>query len=345
MLRKRVIVHAGYHKTGTTSIQTALTNSRERLRAAGVLYPHSGVPPRFPYGQHLLPWSLMKRPPAGFSFTAAARAALWRELCAEIDSRPEPLVILSSEEFDRLDALEIAVLAQNLRCHDIVPVIFLRDHADLIESMFRTYVIHLEYSGPVEQFAAEEAPRLDCAAMTGDWIAVARGGAAVVMSYEDAAIRENAIAAFFDAAGLDLGLCREEQALRANASMPAFVCEVVRDLRARGVDEPRIQVWVAEVLAAGLPPRLNTEFVSMPRGLATRLHQRFAAEAAAIAADPALNARLRGSLVPAAPAPEPQVVRDATHARELLRQAIRDGRAITEPLPARHGRGVADHPD
>ena len=324
-----------------------MTNSRERLRAAGVLYPHSGVPARFPYGHHLLPWSLMKRPPAGYSFTAAARVALWRDLCAEINSGSEPLVVLSSEEFDRLDALEIASLAQNLSGHDIVPVIFLRDHADLIESMFRTYVIHLEYAGPVARFAAEEAPRLDCAGMIGDWIAIARRGAAVIMSYEDAAIRQNSIAAFFDAAGLDLELCREDKTLCANASMPAFVCEVVRDLRARRVDEPRIQVWVAEVLAAGLPPQLNTEFVSMPREVATGLHRRFAAEAAAIAANPALSASLRGSLVASARGAEPEVVRDATHARALLRRWLSDmGARISEPVPVpRDGASPATRTD
>lgn len=38
-MKQRLILHAGYHKTGTTAIQTFATHNREQLRARGIGYP------------------------------------------------------------------------------------------------------------------------------------------------------------------------------------------------------------------------------------------------------------------------------------------------------------------
>ena len=43
--RRRLLLHAGTPKTGTKSLQAALHASRDRLRAAGVLYPEAGLSP------------------------------------------------------------------------------------------------------------------------------------------------------------------------------------------------------------------------------------------------------------------------------------------------------------
>ena len=283
MQRKRVVIHAGYHKTGTTSIQVAMTRARQRLRAYGVLYPQSGVPDEFPYGHHLLPWSLMKQPPAGRSLAAAARDELWRELGDEITASPAAVVILSSEEFDRLDRAEISSVAERLQDHDIIPVIFLRNHADLIETMFRTHVIHLGYAASIQRFAAEEAPRLDFANMARDWMTVARSGAGIIMSYEDGSIRRDSVAAFRSAIELDADCLGGDQPVFVNTSAPAFVCEMVRHLRDQHGDEADVRQWIDEVLRVDFGTSVGTDYGCMPRELSAVLHRRFEAETTAIA--------------------------------------------------------------
>jgi hypothetical protein len=276
----RVVVHAGYHKTGTTSIQVTLTRSRERLRAAGILYPQTGVPPQFPYGHHLLPWSLTRvNPVLPISFDPQSAHDLWAELIAEIERSACPLVVLSSEEFDRLDAAAIRAAGAALSGYDVVPVVFVRNHAELIESMFRTHVVALGYTAPIARFAAEEAPRLDCADMVRDWGAVAAAGTALVIPYDDEAVRRDSVAAFLAAAGIDEGVLEPGARGRANPSLPAFVCETVRYLRGAGADEAELQRWLAWIGGLEFGSAANARFVCMPPALRDALNDRYAAEA------------------------------------------------------------------
>lgn len=238
----------------------------------------------------------MKQPPAGRSLVPAARDELWRELAYEIVASPAPVVILSSEEFDRLDQAEISSVAQRLHDHDIVPVIFLRNHADLIETMFRTHVVHLGYAASIQRFAAEEAPRLDFANMARDWMTVARPGAGIIMSYEDGSIRRDSVAAFRNAVELDADCLGGDQPVFVNTSAPAFVCEMVRHLRDQHADEVHVRQWIDEVLRVDFGSGAGSGYVCMPRELSAVLQRRFEAETTAIASDAGLRDRLRGAL-------------------------------------------------
>lgn len=50
MSRKRIVLHVGLHKTGSTSIQTMCRKNDSRLRAVGVLYPGPDIDPRLKKG-------------------------------------------------------------------------------------------------------------------------------------------------------------------------------------------------------------------------------------------------------------------------------------------------------
>ncbi len=41
-MAKQLIIHAGFPKTGTTSLQEALSANRQILLANGIYYPHAG---------------------------------------------------------------------------------------------------------------------------------------------------------------------------------------------------------------------------------------------------------------------------------------------------------------
>ncbi|QXD16183.1 hypothetical protein GQ464_004310 [Rhodocaloribacter litoris] len=59
---KKVFVHAGTHKTGSTSLQVFLAKTQVLLAEQGVLYPRSGRPDRkgvVSAGHHELAWSLL----------------------------------------------------------------------------------------------------------------------------------------------------------------------------------------------------------------------------------------------------------------------------------------------
>ena len=87
-----MFVHCGLHKTGTTAIQTAFAEHRDRLRAHGVLYPSRGS---HQVGHHNLAWELTGD--RRFDPAALTLARVVREIAAFGGD-----VVLSSEDFESI---------------------------------------------------------------------------------------------------------------------------------------------------------------------------------------------------------------------------------------------------
>lgn len=90
-----VLLHIGPQKTGSTAIQMAMHESRQKLAEHGVLYPGTGMRPRE------AGWAVLgigsavgRRPP---------RIAAWDRLVAEVDANVLPRVCVSNEDFARAD--------------------------------------------------------------------------------------------------------------------------------------------------------------------------------------------------------------------------------------------------
>jgi hypothetical protein len=87
---KRIFLHCGLHKTGTTSLQRFLHSNRSLLTDSGYAYPKSGL---FSYAHHNLAWELVDD--ERFSASRGNIAELLREI-----SCTHQHVILSSEDFE-----------------------------------------------------------------------------------------------------------------------------------------------------------------------------------------------------------------------------------------------------
>jgi hypothetical protein len=90
---RRLHVHIGTHKTGTTSIQLFLHDHRQRLRASGIYVPTTG---RVGPGHHNLAWE----PRRDVRFDPG-RGSLG-ELIAELRGVKERVAVISSEDFEYL---------------------------------------------------------------------------------------------------------------------------------------------------------------------------------------------------------------------------------------------------
>ena len=139
---RRVLIHAGTHKTGTTSLQALFTRHRGALRARGILYPTSGVLPNDDEIdiQTNVAWELMRHN----SFDPAVGTL--DDLIAEVASSDCEKVLLSSEEFSRLfdKPARMRLLKEafaDLGFTSAVALVF-RDIAEYADSMFITLVGH-----------------------------------------------------------------------------------------------------------------------------------------------------------------------------------------------------------
>lgn len=195
---RRALLHIGLEKTGSTSIQFALARSRERLAAAGRLYPRSAG--RF---SHVKLYSYASQGPLdeikgqlglrGPAETAAFRAELERALTEEVERSGAREVLLSNEHCSSrlLQAEELARLKALIGrfAGEIRVLLYLRPQWDLLASHYSTYV----KTGGTRPLAFPDekalAGKYDFRAVIERWQAVFGAEAVTVRRYvpEDAA--------------------------------------------------------------------------------------------------------------------------------------------------------------
>jgi hypothetical protein len=131
--QRRILIHAGLHKTGTTSLQQFLSLVTRELREQNVLYPSAGQPAEFPGGHHNVAWQL-----AGDRRFRTAAGTL-DDVAAEISAFPGD-VILSSEDFETIlgspERLSPLLNHQLLSKHSFTLVFYVREQASYLESLF-----------------------------------------------------------------------------------------------------------------------------------------------------------------------------------------------------------------
>ncbi|WP_141249606.1 hypothetical protein [Sphingobium sp. D43FB] len=250
-MSKRIFVHIGYHKTGSTSIQVALSGARDRLEENGFLYPEVGCPEWSKYGHHLLAWSVFSKVEHlptlhgnQASFTKSSRRSLWSDLRAEIDRSKAHNVIISSEEFDVCDVAAISKISSELKKYEIVPVFFIRNFADLIESNYNTTVVHSSGARPFKEFITNQRTRLDLNRMIQDWASISYDGTVHICNYDDRAVAKNSVDAFLKVIGAPDGVLSRNTGTRYNESLPVFVTELIQHLNAKGCGHPEVHRFI-----------------------------------------------------------------------------------------------------
>lgn len=129
---KRVFLHIGPHKTGTTSIQATLRFNRDYLETCGICYLPVGLgptPDRM-HGQHNLAWALSgdrRRLPDG---------ATWDDALRHIERAPFDDFVISSEAFSTFDTAMTRRLADILAGCEVGVIYTLRRHVDLMNSAY-----------------------------------------------------------------------------------------------------------------------------------------------------------------------------------------------------------------
>lgn len=138
---RKVVLHVGLEKTGTTFLQETFLLNQKQLASQGILYPKSGREGCHHY------W-LAKA--FGFCFEVEKfdrkKAALAiPELELELESTNKDTILISSEHFD-FNVTEEA--CQNFRsyfsAYDVDVVIFLRNQVDYAQSL---YIEHIKWGG------------------------------------------------------------------------------------------------------------------------------------------------------------------------------------------------------
>jgi hypothetical protein len=195
-------LHIGTHKTGTTSIQTALAQHAETLDKSGYIYPRTGRS-ESSVAHHNIAFSLFERDRFQAKFGDVD------ELLMEMRSSSKNIII-SSEEFVRVIHYNKAAFQQfvdNIAvfCHKTIIILYVRRQTDFLKS---NYFERLKsgFSLTFEDYVTQrldsdlsEFP-LDYARLISD-VGQVTGTAIVVRSY-DAVRAEGLVADFFGLLGI-----------------------------------------------------------------------------------------------------------------------------------------------
>jgi len=127
-------IHAGTHKTGTTSIQAMLASNEDALASAGVYIPKTGRISADSAGHHNLAFQLNN----GHQFNS--NGGTLNEVLEEISRCGLPTVCLSSEEFEFVAARpsKLQELFDGFRGigYDPRVILYLRPQADYLVSLY-----------------------------------------------------------------------------------------------------------------------------------------------------------------------------------------------------------------
>lgn len=131
---KTLYLHAGIHKTGSTSLQGTFHLSAEILQSFGIRYVGTG---RSGGAHHQLAREIRGKTKPG---ARMGEAILWQGALAEVEECSESIVVISSENFDSFGPRDVEKLNEVIRCSAIdcrVRVVFyLRSQATLLSSQY-----------------------------------------------------------------------------------------------------------------------------------------------------------------------------------------------------------------
>jgi hypothetical protein len=144
MSEKRLIIHPGFHKSGTTALQESFALNRPLLRENGIFYPPIGSK-----AHHRVAWALTQRP-WGWSKRGGEKTPekYWDRMSSRINGAKEETVILSSEFFSEIDGERIRKIRSEIKGRDIQILFTLRPLAKLLPSSYQQYLkygITIEY--------------------------------------------------------------------------------------------------------------------------------------------------------------------------------------------------------
>ena len=219
---KRIILHVGLEKTGTTYLQNVFSSNRERLSHAGILYPEAGVED----GHHY--W-LAKALGFAFQYEDFDRtrlAEVKKRFNSELENSDCQTILISSEHFDFNLSIEAC---EQVKCFlsdfDVSIVIFLRNQIDYAQSL---YIEHVKWGGQ-ETFKEflDTCGKFNFLEKIGMWQQV--GFPVHVVDYD--ACRSNILESFLETSGVTLAVSSLEfPQVKKNVSPSIDFIELVRQL-------------------------------------------------------------------------------------------------------------------
>jgi hypothetical protein len=132
---KKLIIHPGFHKTGTTALQQALSEVRDELSANGFNYPKIAG-----NAHHRAAWSIIEKTWGWKKRGGRLMAPVeWQRLDRKLRSSKDAAII-SSEFFSEANAEQLQVLKKNTQKADVQVIFTWRPLPFMLASSYQQYL-------------------------------------------------------------------------------------------------------------------------------------------------------------------------------------------------------------
>jgi len=227
MPQRKLILHIGWHKTGTTAIQAFLRQNRELLESqCGVYYPRSG---QGGSAHHVLAHAQIHSKPE--------RQALWGQLSHELRTNLDwRVALISSEAFSNGTLQQIQSIKEALTGDWAIQILsYLRPPDEALEARFAERVKRSECRESWREFLASQGP-LPYKSISRMWQSAFGADAVIVRPYDRRQWSGGELLIdFFEALGLGEALQTEGLVYpgRVNVSPDAEMLAVLREVSSR----------------------------------------------------------------------------------------------------------------
>ena len=276
-MKKRIIVHIGTHKTGTTSIQDALEAGRDVLMRRGVLYPLTNREP----------WPELSKHTSAFAAAKSRDPELIRRehdtLLAEFSASGCHTMIISEEGFSEPEDYCTGFFRSLAREFEVTAVCYFRRQDLFVESLYNQFVRERtrREARSINQFcrAPNVRSRLKYHAILGQWQAA--GIRPLALDFDQAVRGEGLLDSFLSVTGLTGAELAEKP---SNRSPDMHLILALARMNTMGLElELRPLIEAARAMNERFRrPRLSHLLGSAER---SRLIQEFAEENARLSAD------------------------------------------------------------
>jgi hypothetical protein len=132
---KKLIIHPGFHKTGTTALQQALSEVRDELSAKGFNYPKIAG-----NAHHRAAWSIIEKTWGWKKRGGRLMAPVeWQRLDRKLKSGKD-VAIISSEFFSEASAEQLQLLKKNTQKFDVQVIFTWRPLPFMLASSYQQYL-------------------------------------------------------------------------------------------------------------------------------------------------------------------------------------------------------------
>lgn len=241
-MKKKVYIHIGTHKTGTTAVQGFSANATAFLEAHGVYYPLIARPfiKKQSLGHHLIPWHLKKRniPASRYVEFAGREEEMLLALIESIHASACDSVVLSSEEFDTLNAVEIGALRQLFSDFDVRIIVYLRRKDTMIESMYQTNVLHYRLAQTIEEYTKKMPIPSDYYEFVRQWQgAFGEENIDINLYCKESLLDGNIVVDFYQKLGVSVAdALKNSGAKSVNATLPLQYTSLILRLKQAGIE-------------------------------------------------------------------------------------------------------------